>query len=110
MIVGDLQKFEQSQNSVRFWVTENLLNKLSPLPTKIDNVYWGSFQYCNNNHSSVMCNEFVTNRHILSSQYSQTSVDCFSGISEFEHLTQEGLKWREVNPEIFELGIVGTKC
>jgi len=57
-----------------------------------------------------MCNEFVTNRHILSSQYSQTSVDCFSGISEFEHLTQEGLKWREVNPEIFELGIVGTKC
>jgi hypothetical protein len=48
--------------------------------------------------------------YILSSQYSQTLIDCFSGISEFEYRTLEGLKWREVNPEIFEFGIVGTEC
>jgi hypothetical protein len=52
----------------------------------------------------------VTNRHFLSSQYSQTPIDYFSGINEFEHYTQEGLKWREVTPEIFELRFVGTKC
>jgi uncharacterized BrkB/YihY/UPF0761 family membrane protein len=109
MVVGGYNNWNGHKAPSCCLVTENLLNKIFQLNQNTQ-MFTGEVSNLVTTITVLLCVVNSLLIDILSSQYSQTLIDCFSGISEFEYQTLEGLKWREVNPEIFEFGIVGTEC